>query len=191
MSAHTVILIFCLSHMCAEEMWWGWWGGENVVEKEGEIERGTAEISGETDKAVSFIEDIVYVEARGNAMLTFILNPALSAGTSKACWGICLVDQMCQARRIEQWRMQHETRVWQSSLRRKSLLSGILWHRYGYHSRQGAAECGRVFSLRLVWVFGGSGYHRCETGLDPSLVYTTGLLKLNQWLICLFLGNSF
>lgn len=75
---------------------------ENIIEIERERERITAEIPGETDKAVSFIEDIVYMAAYCNAMLTFLPILGSPQGKSKACWGICLVDQMdqcsCQAR---------------------------------------------------------------------------------------------
>lgn len=44
----------------------------NIIEKEKERERGLAGIPGDADKTVSFIEDIVYVVAYCNAMLTFL-----------------------------------------------------------------------------------------------------------------------
>lgn len=54
---------------------------------EKERERGTAEIPGETDKAVSFIEDIVYVVAYCNAMLTFLPIPGSPQGRVRPAGG--------------------------------------------------------------------------------------------------------
>lgn len=88
MSAHTVILIFCLSHMCADE---GRGRREvgmvRITEKERERERGVVEIPGEADKAVSFIEDIVYVVACCNAMLTFLPIPGSPQGSVRPAGG--------------------------------------------------------------------------------------------------------
>lgn len=58
---------------------------KNIIERG--RERGTAEIPGETDKAVSFIEDIVYVEAYCNAMLTFFSNPRSPQGRARPAGG--------------------------------------------------------------------------------------------------------
>lgn len=69
---------------------------ENHVEIQREREGGVAEIPGETDKTVSFIEDAVYVAARCNAMLTFLPIPGAPRGSTRPAGGICLVDQTCQ-----------------------------------------------------------------------------------------------
>lgn len=55
---------------------------ETIIAIERERERSIAEIPGETDKAVSFIEDIVYVAAYCNAMLTFL--PILGSPRGRA-----------------------------------------------------------------------------------------------------------
>lgn len=60
---------------------------ENITERERERERGIAEIPGETDKAVSFIEDIVYMTAYCNAMLTFLPNPGSPQGRVRPAGG--------------------------------------------------------------------------------------------------------
>lgn len=59
----------------------------NIVETEREREGGTAEIPGETDKAVSLIEDIVYMTAYCNAMLTFLPNPGSPQGRVRPAGG--------------------------------------------------------------------------------------------------------
>lgn len=61
--------------------------GEKNVEIEKEKERGKAEIPGETDKAVSFIEDIVYVAVYCNAMLTFFPIPGSPQGSMRPAGG--------------------------------------------------------------------------------------------------------
>lgn len=58
---------------------------ENIIERG--RERSIAEIPGETDKAVSFIEDIVYVEACCNAMLTFFPIPGSPRGRVRPAGG--------------------------------------------------------------------------------------------------------
>lgn len=63
---------------------------ENIIEIERggkKRGRGTAEIPGETDKAVSFIEDIVYVAAYCNAMLTFPPIPGSPRGRARPAGG--------------------------------------------------------------------------------------------------------
>lgn len=60
--------------------------GEKNVEIEKEKERGKAEIPGETDKAVAFIEDIVYVTVC-NAMLTFFPIPGSPQGSVRPAGG--------------------------------------------------------------------------------------------------------
>lgn len=60
---------------------------ENIIETERERGRGIAEIPGETDKAVSFIEDIVYVAAYCNAMLTFLPIPVTPQGRVRPAGG--------------------------------------------------------------------------------------------------------
>ena len=96
MSAHTVILIFCLSHMCAENGGGGrvrGGDGENIIgtererEREREREQAIDQIPGETDKAVSFIEDIVYVAVYCNAMLTFPPIPGSPQGRVRPAGG--------------------------------------------------------------------------------------------------------
>lgn len=78
---------------------------ENNIEIASKRGRGITKIPGETDKAMSFIEDIVYVAAYCNAMLTSLpIHSWLSIGKHEVCWGICLVDQTCQ------W--SHKPREW-------------------------------------------------------------------------------
>lgn len=64
------------------------WGQREEREEERERrERGVAEIPGEADKAVSFIQDAVYVAVHCNAMLTFLPIPGSPQGSVRPAGG--------------------------------------------------------------------------------------------------------
>lgn len=60
---------------------------KNIIGIERRGEEGIAEIPRETDKAMSFIEDIVYVAVCCNAMLTFCPIPGSPQGRARPAGG--------------------------------------------------------------------------------------------------------
>lgn len=63
------------------------WGQREERKEERGRERGVAEIPGEADKAVSFIQDAVYVAVHCNAMLTFLPIPGSPQGSVRPAGG--------------------------------------------------------------------------------------------------------